>query len=310
MDDDLMWEDEEEDDTPAGSPDWFVQDSTCPTCWRNTLVKWDSMHCIMSFCENCGRFIINEGCCKGLRADQTGLLHLKAERWLRETNEHDEIRFLSLHPEQIDDPEIAKCMDLQTLAGMYESSGSREEYDQTLIKLAAFAMTNKGRFYLHEVTHLFPSVQYEESLLMLSRMEHGRHVAKVPELGDMFFVADEGIAYLRQQIHHRNEQSSSVVESTSVNVPRKGVDAARHTPDYRSVCWRGRLYTFTPMQALAVKCLWEAHDENTPDLGEKHILEKVLETTQTRLRDVFKRHPAWKKLIVHGRTRGTYRLAI
>jgi hypothetical protein len=82
---------------------------------------------------------------------------------------------------------------------------------------------------------------------------------------------------------------------------------ARHSPDFRSVNWFGRRYSFTPIQTACVKELWEVWKNATPEVGQAYVLEKA-EADSARLSDVFKNHPAWGKMIVPGSVRGTFRL--
>jgi hypothetical protein len=90
----------------------------------------------------------------------------------------------------------------------------------------------------------------------------------------------------------------------------KPLDPARHSKDFRSVHWYGEDHTFSPTQAACVKVMWEEWENGTPDLGQDTILEHPeVEAESKRLVDVFKGHPAWGKMIVKGRTAGTYRLA-
>lgn len=81
---------------------------------------------------------------------------------------------------------------------------------------------------------------------------------------------------------------------------------ARHSPDFRSVRWFGTDYTFTPMQAAVVSQLWEAWEQETPDVGGQYLLENAgLEANRFDL--VFRGHPAWKTMI-GSITKGSYRL--
>ena len=70
-----------------------------------------------------------------------------------------------------------------------------------------------------------------------------------------------------------------------------------HSADFSSVRWHGETYSFTPTQKSAVKLLWQAWKNRTPDLGQDYILEEI-GSDSTRLRDLFKGHPAWNKMIV------------
>jgi hypothetical protein len=86
-----------------------------------------------------------------------------------------------------------------------------------------------------------------------------------------------------------------------------------HSPDYRSVNWFGREFTFTPTQAACVKVLWEAWQNKTPDVGGQTVLEAV-DAHSDRLDHVFRsggriQHLAWGEMIVAGDTKGSYRLA-
>lgn len=56
-----------------------------------------------------------------------------------------------------------------------------------------------------------------------------------------------------------------------------------------------------------MKVLWEAWENKTPDVGDATLLEKS-ESESSRLRDVFKDHPAWNTMIVPGKTKGARRL--
>jgi hypothetical protein len=53
--------------------------------------------------------------------------------------------------------------------------------------------------------------------------------------------------------------------------------------------------------------LWEAWDNDTPEVGEDHILNS-LQIANQALRDVFSNHKAWGTMIVAGETDGSYRL--
>ena len=83
---------------------------------------------------------------------------------------------------------------------------------------------------------------------------------------------------------------------------------ARHSQDFRSVCWFGAEFTFTALQAAVLRVLWEAWEDGTPEVGRETILQAAGSESE-RLRDVFRDHPAWGTLIVTGSQRGTYLLA-
>jgi hypothetical protein len=101
-------------------------------------------------------------------------------------------------------------------------------------------------------------------------------------------------------------QSKALCEAQSpIVVP------ARHSLDYRSVHWYGIDYSFTEAQASLVKVLWEAWENETPDVGTQTLFQEAKLNTD-RLQDAFKSrgqfHPAWQVMIVSGKTKGTYRL--
>jgi hypothetical protein len=82
----------------------------------------------------------------------------------------------------------------------------------------------------------------------------------------------------------------------------------RHGLDYRDCTWNGERYTFTATQAACVQVLWEERDKGTLELSQQLLLEKAGAESQ-QLKDVFKNHPAWKKMIVAGSKTGLYKLA-
>ena len=82
-----------------------------------------------------------------------------------------------------------------------------------------------------------------------------------------------------------------------------------HSPDFRSVVWKGDLMHFSPGQAAAIEVLFDAYNSGSPEVGQGHVLESTGSEAH-RLRDLFKRSPAWETLIVRGEGKGTFRLAL
>jgi hypothetical protein len=80
-----------------------------------------------------------------------------------------------------------------------------------------------------------------------------------------------------------------------------------HGPDFRSVIWNSKPYSFTRQQSRAVGILWELWENGTPEVGEDHLL-KTIQSTEPTLRDVFRDHKAWGTMIVVGKTDGAYQL--
>jgi len=98
----------------------------------------------------------------------------------------------------------------------------------------------------------------------------------------------------------------------SVEVGRADV-GFHHSDDFRSVSVGGRRFTLTPRQAEVVQILYRAHCNRTPEVGWPYIraeLSTRIDSYPERLTDIFKRSDAWGKLIVPGKTRGSYRLSL
>ena len=87
----------------------------------------------------------------------------------------------------------------------------------------------------------------------------------------------------------------------------KATPIRAHSPDFRSVTWNYETFYLTPTQAAVVAILWQAWENGAPDVSGAYLLEAV-DSTATRLLDLFRRSPAWGRLIVRGATKGTYRL--
>lgn len=85
-----------------------------------------------------------------------------------------------------------------------------------------------------------------------------------------------------------------------------------HAADWSTVNWYGQVFSFTPKQRPIVAALWDAREDGTDFVTNSMLLE-LCETSQERLRDLFRGNPAWGTLIVqgqlHGGRVGTYRLA-
>ena len=81
----------------------------------------------------------------------------------------------------------------------------------------------------------------------------------------------------------------------------------RHGPDFASVVWYGVRYSFTGAQARAVRVLWEAWLNGTPDVRQETLLDAA--GSEGRVRSLFQGHPAFGKMIVAGAVKGLFRLA-
>jgi hypothetical protein len=85
--------------------------------------------------------------------------------------------------------------------------------------------------------------------------------------------------------------------------------ALRVGPDGRSVNLRGEEFSLTPTQAQVFDILYKAYQNGTPDVSEAYIIDH-LGYEKGKVKDVFKRHDNWQKLIVKGARKDTFRLNI
>jgi hypothetical protein len=117
-----------------------------------------------------------------------------------------------------------------------------------------------------------------------------------------------------QIVNHSIPLSGRALESAAQPVAARPEPVAapagevRHSADYRTVHWRGEDYTFTAKQAAVVQALWEAWDEELPEVPMVTLLQRSGSSSE-RLRDVFRDHPAWGSMIVRGTQRDTCRLS-
>ena len=106
---------------------------------------------------------------------------------------------------------------------------------------------------------------------------------------------------LSELIYRVNELNPQTLKTLANN-------QTKHSLDFRSVHWFGKDYSFTASQAACVKILWNALQNDTPDVGGETLLEQS-GSEGSRVRDIFKNHPVWNKMIVSGGSKGTFRLA-
>lgn len=79
--------------------------------------------------------------------------------------------------------------------------------------------------------------------------------------------------------------------------------------DFRTVRLRGETFNLTSMMAQVFKAMVEMSARGPRDLDKYAILERG-ESKSKNLADVFKHLEGWRRLIVHGRQQGTFRINI
>ncbi|HEX5272039.1 MAG TPA: hypothetical protein VFW33_16195 [Gemmataceae bacterium] len=101
---------------------------------------------------------------------------------------------------------------------------------------------------------------------------------------------------------------------TSISAPvAKSPFVARHSADFRSVVWNGIRYgPFTPTQAAVIAILWEAFENDTPDVGSGYVMERAgSDRSDQRVASVFgvtaEGQRFWSE-VVTSKARGSYRL--
>jgi hypothetical protein len=115
-------------------------------------------------------------------------------------------------------------------------------------------------------------------------------------------VAAEGEGIQTPELSH-----IKVTDATQAQ--EKDQTILRVSPDGRSVNLRGEVFTFTPTQARVFEILYDAYKNGTPEISETHIIH-ILGYEKGKVKDVFKRHANWQKLIVKGERKDTFRLNI
>jgi hypothetical protein len=80
-----------------------------------------------------------------------------------------------------------------------------------------------------------------------------------------------------------------------------------YSDDFRDIKWQGQSFGLTPRQAEVVRLLYRAYENGTPQLSDKFIC-AALHTSESRLRDTFRKSKVWGTLIIPGNRPGTRRL--
>ena len=137
-----------------------------------------------------------------------------------------------------------------------------------------------------------------DSLIWLRRYIYG----EVPRDPDQIGRVQDSVAGLTQA------ETGKIGEHYELPIVEQGMTT--HSPDFRSVRWFGRHFSFTVNQAPVVQVLWGAWENRTADVGDETLLQATdHEAPPTSLRSLFRQHPAWGTMIVAGGSKGSHRLA-
>lgn len=80
-----------------------------------------------------------------------------------------------------------------------------------------------------------------------------------------------------------------------------------HSPDYRQVVTGGIVYFPTQNQAIIISMMHAEHQRGRGEVEGAWLLRRT-DISCSRMGEVFRHSPAWKRLIVPGTSRGTYSL--
>lgn len=118
-----------------------------------------------------------------------------------------------------------------------------------------------------------------------------------------------GVRRIRVELDDDTEHQVTVSpRSPPARPAKKRRKKAAHSPDFATVRWGGKLYSFAEKQRAVVGMLWTAWRRGVPDVDQQTLLAEA-ESDSSQLRDLFRRHKAWNKMIVPGQRGGTYRIA-
>ena len=117
----------------------------------------------------------------------------------------------------------------------------------------------------------------------------------------------EVIVEARNRLSSHLNVLGSLAAAEGIPHAGEGPSDCSHSPDFRSVRWFGKGYSFTGLQAAAVGVLWESWAKDAPEVGDAFLLAEA-NSESKRLADIFKGHPAWNTIIAQGGTKGTRRL--
>lgn len=125
---------------------------------------------------------------------------------------------------------------------------------------------------------------------------------------DIVTTANEAVNEVLKLLMDESLGAQRLRHTRSTEVSATGEAECSHSPDFRSIIWFGKSFTFTSNQAACVKILWENYERGTPDVSGATLLEAA-DIQQDRFDKVFRDNNAWRTVIVSGKRKGTYRLA-
>lgn len=90
--------------------------------------------------------------------------------------------------------------------------------------------------------------------------------------------------------------------------PKVDNDTPAFSEDYRSGRWKHHRFTFSTAQAAVMEKLYFNWLQGTPEVSKDTLLDAA-GSDASELRDLFRRHKAWKTLIIRGTRSGLWRIA-
>jgi hypothetical protein len=118
-----------------------------------------------------------------------------------------------------------------------------------------------------------------------------------------FPFTDDGVAfkiYKERRYHSLTGVSREVTDQELSMILGGMVKDITHSEDYSEVTQGNTTYYFAPMQANAVRYMYERHLKGDSIIYQQEILGHV-QSRSEYLKDLFKDHPAWRTLIVRAK---------